>query len=62
MFTYRLHSPDGDDLGQAFYPDMVKVGEKLFFGGGRRLRVLAVVIFEQEDESPFGRFLRAEAT
>jgi len=21
MFTYRLHSPDGDDLGEATYPD-----------------------------------------
>jgi hypothetical protein len=53
MFTYRLHSPDGDDLGEATYPDRVKVGEELFFGGGRRLRVLDVVMFDEDDESPF---------
>jgi len=22
MFRYRLHSPDGDDLGEATYPQM----------------------------------------
>jgi hypothetical protein len=33
MFTYRLHLADGSDVGQATYPDRVKVGEFLFFGG-----------------------------
>lgn len=61
MFTFRLHSPDGDDLGEATYPDRVKVGEELFFGGGRRYRVLDVVIFEEEDESPFVGLLQVEA-
>jgi hypothetical protein len=51
VFTYRLHTRDGDDLGEATYPDRVKVGEELFFGGGRRFRVLDVVIFDEEDES-----------
>jgi hypothetical protein len=60
MFRYRLHSPAGDDLGEATYPSMVKVGEELFFGGGRRLRVLDVVIFEEEDESPFVGLLQVE--
>lgn len=46
MFTYRLHSRDGDDIGEATYPQMIKVGEELFFGGGRRFRVLDVVIFD----------------
>jgi hypothetical protein len=32
MFTYRLHSPDGDDLGEATYAAMIHVGE----GGHRR--------------------------
>jgi len=53
MFTYRLHSPDGDDPGEATYPDRVKVGEELFFSRGRRFRVLDVVTFEEENESPF---------
>jgi hypothetical protein len=51
MFRYRLHSPAGDDLGEATYPDQVKVGEELFFGGGRRFRVLDVVPFDEECRS-----------
>jgi hypothetical protein len=61
MFTYRLHSPDGDDLGGATYPDMVKIGEELFFGGGRRFRVVDVVVFEEADESPFVGMVEVEA-
>jgi hypothetical protein len=48
MFTYRLHSPDGDDLDEATYPGRVKIGEQLFFGGGRRFRVLDVVMFDDK--------------
>jgi hypothetical protein len=29
----------------------VKIGEELFFGGGRRFRVLDVVVFDEEDEA-----------
>ena len=58
----RLHTRDGDDLGEATYPDRVKVGEELFFGGGRRFRVLDVLLFEDEDESPFVGLLQVEAT
>jgi hypothetical protein len=61
MFSYRLHLPDGSDVGEATYPDRVKVGEELFFGGGRRFRVLDVVIFEEEDESRFVGLLQVEA-
>jgi hypothetical protein len=61
MFTYRLHLADGSDIGEATYPSMVKVGEELFFGGGRRFRVLDVVVFEEEDESPFVGLLQVEA-
>ena len=60
MFTYRLHLADGSDVGQATYPDGVKVGEELFFGGGRRFRVLDVVVFEEDDESPFVGLLQVE--
>ena len=60
MFTYRLHLADGSDVGEATYPSMVKVGELLFFGGGRKFRVLDVVPFEEEDESPFVGLLRVE--
>ena len=61
MFTYRLHLADGSDVGEATYPSMVKVGELLFFGGGRKFRVLDVVAFDEEDESPFVGLLRVQA-
>jgi hypothetical protein len=61
VFTYRLHLADGSDVGEATYPSMVKVGELLFFGGGRKFRVIDVVPFDEEDESPFVGLLRAEA-
>ena len=61
MFTYRLHTPEGDDVGEATYPERVKVGEELFFGGGRQYRILDVVIFDEEDESRFVGLLQVEA-
>lgn len=61
MFRYRLHSTDGDDLGEVTYPARIKVGEELFFGGGRRFRVLDLVIFDEEDESRFVGLLQVEA-
>jgi hypothetical protein len=60
VFTYRLHLADGSDVGQATYPSMVKVGELLFFGGGRQFRVLDVVPIDDED-SPFVGLLQVEA-
>jgi hypothetical protein len=27
MFSYRLHLADGSDVGQATYPERIKVGE-----------------------------------
>jgi hypothetical protein len=61
MFAYRLHLEDGSDVGEATYPSMVKVGEELFFGNGRRFSVLDVVPVEEEDESPFVGLLQVEA-
>ena len=37
------------------------VGEELFFGGGRRFRLIDVLIFEDDDESPFVGLLQVEA-
>jgi hypothetical protein len=61
MFTYRLFTADGGEVGEATYPSRVRVGEELFFGGGRRFRVLDVVIYDEEDESPFVGLLQAKA-
>jgi hypothetical protein len=61
MFRYRLHSPDRDDLGEATYAVMIKPGEEIHLGAGQRFRVLDVVPFEEEDESPFVGLLQIEA-
>jgi hypothetical protein len=53
MFRYRMHDADGNDLGEATYAVMIKPGEEIHGSGGERLRVVAVVPFEEEDESPF---------
>lgn len=61
MFRYRLHTPDGGDLGEATYAVMIKPGEEILFGNGRRFGVLDVVPFDEEDESPFVGLLQVEA-
>jgi hypothetical protein len=61
MFRYRLHSPEGDDLGEAAYAIMIKPGEEIIAGSNERFRVLDVVPFEEEDESPFVGLLQVEA-
>jgi hypothetical protein len=61
MFRYRLHSPDGDDLGEATYAMMIHVDEEIIAGSNQRFRVVDVVPFEEEDESPFVGLLQVEA-
>jgi hypothetical protein len=61
MFRYGLHSPDGDDLGDATYGMIIKPGEVIHLGAGQRFRVLEVVPFEEEDESPFVGLLQVES-
>ena len=61
MFRYRLHSPDGGDLGEATYTMMIKPGEEIHLGAGQRFRVLDVVPFDEEDEPRFTGLLRVEA-
>jgi hypothetical protein len=61
VFRYRLHSPDGDDLGEATYAMMIKPREEIHLAAGRRFRVLDVVPFDEEDKSPFVGLLQVEA-
>lgn len=61
MFRYRLHTADGDDLGEATYAINIKPGEEILLGNGRRFRVLDVVPFEEDGESPFVGLLQVEA-
>jgi hypothetical protein len=35
VFRYRLHSPDGDDLGEATYAVLLKPGEEIHGAGGQ---------------------------
>jgi hypothetical protein len=60
VFRYRLHSPDGDDLGEATYAVVIKPGDEIHVSGGERLRVVDVVAFEGEDHSLAG-MLKVEA-
>jgi hypothetical protein len=60
VFRYRLHFPDGDDLGEATYAMMIKPGEEIIAGSTERFRVLDVVPFDEEDESPFVGLLQVE--
>jgi hypothetical protein len=48
VFRYRLHSPTGDDLGEATYAMMIKPGEEILLGAGRPFRVLDVVPIAEE--------------
>jgi hypothetical protein len=40
MFRYRLHSPDGDDLGEATYAQMIHPDEEIIAGANQRFRHL----------------------
>jgi hypothetical protein len=53
MFRYRLHPPDGDDLGEATYAQMIHADEEIIAGSNQHFRVLDVVSIDEEDESRF---------
>ena len=60
MFRYRLHSPDGDNLGEATYAVMIHVGEEIIADKNQHFRVLDVVPLDEESESPFVGMLKVE--
>jgi hypothetical protein len=62
VFRYRLYTPDGDELGEATYAQMIHLGEEIHFKAGTRYRVVDVVVYDGEDESPFVGLLQVEAT
>jgi len=43
VFRYRLHSADGDDLGEATYAQMIHPDEEIIANGNKRFRVVDVV-------------------
>jgi hypothetical protein len=60
FYRYKLHGADGSDAGEAHYAFLVKPGETIITGAGRKLRVLDVVSVEEED-SPYAGLLMVEA-
>lgn len=62
MFTYKLHLADGSnaDPAEATYSIMIKPGEEILVGNGRRFRVLDVVPIDDEDSKVVG-LLQVEA-
>jgi hypothetical protein len=54
IYRYRMHLEDGSDVGEATYAVLIKPGEEILVGNGRRFRVLAVVPFEEEDPQLLG--------
>ena len=60
FYKYKLHEADGSDAGEAHYAFLVKPGETIITGAGRRLRVLAVIPVDDED-SPYVGLLQVEA-
>lgn len=65
MFRYRLHSPDGHDLGESTYAVPIKAGEEIFDGNGTRFHVFGVAAFEEDEPfvvlCPFVGLLQVEA-
>jgi hypothetical protein len=61
IFRYRLHGPDGDDLGEASYAQQIFVDEEIIAGRNQHYRVVDLVPFDEEDESPFVGLLQVEA-
>lgn len=60
MFSYRLYTADGEEVGEAAYAMMIRPGEEILYGNGRRFRVVDVAPFDEEDESPFVAMLKVE--
>jgi hypothetical protein len=56
-----LHGPDGDDLGEASYAQQIFVDEEIIAGRNQHYRVVDLVPFDEEDESPFVGLLQVEA-
>ncbi len=54
MFRYKMHHTDGSEAGDAAYADNVNPGDELMLGPGRFVRVLDVVLVDEEDSPHVG--------
>jgi hypothetical protein len=60
LYRYRLYNADGSDAGEAHYALLIRPGETIWTGDGRKLRVVDVVPVD-DDDSPFAGFLTVDA-
>ena len=60
MFRSKHHSPDGDDLGEATYAQMIHPDEEIIAGNNEHFRVVDVVRFDEEEEMSFVGMLKVE--
>jgi len=61
MFRYRLHLEHSSDAGEATYAQMIKPGEEIIAGNNKRFRVVDVVPFDEQEDSPFVGLLKVDA-
>jgi hypothetical protein len=61
VFRYRLYTPDGDDLAEATYAMIIHAGEEIIADKNQHFRVVDVVPYDEEDESPFVGLLQVKA-
>lgn len=61
MFSYRLLTSDGDNLGEATYAVMIQPGEKIIAGDNHPFHVLDLIPVDEEESSPLVGLLQVEA-
>lgn len=59
FYRYRVHDVDGTDRGESSFAVLLQPGEMVPLGGGRRMRIVAVIPVE-EDDSPYVGLLQVE--
>ena len=59
LYRYRLYLEDGTEAGEADHAVMIRPGETIHTGDGRKLRVVDVVPVEEEG-SPYVGLLRVD--
>ena len=59
LYRERLHTRDGDDAGEAEYAVLIRPGETIYAGDGRRLRIVGLVPV-LEETSPYVGLLMVE--
>jgi hypothetical protein len=59
LYRYRLYLEDGTEAGEAHYAVLIRPGETIWMGDGRKLRVVDVAPVE-EDSAEYAGLLTVE--